>query len=135
MSYGFSVALQTAVYEALTSDPPISNLVEGAIFDAEPSGTLPSLYIALGAEQVRARSDKLVAGALHEFVVSVITEAPGFVSAKAVAVAIADRLVDADLNLLRGTLVSLRFFKARSVRIENGKKRRIDLTFRAQISE
>ncbi|MEP5760311.1 MAG: DUF3168 domain-containing protein [Litoreibacter sp.] len=135
MSYRFSTALQTAVFEALRNDANITNLVGDAIFDAEPGGTLPSIYITLGSEQVRARSDTLVVGALHEFVISVITDAPGFASAKAVGVAVGEVLVDAELVLDRGTLVSLRFYKARSVRIGNGKKRRIDLTFRAQISD
>ena len=135
MSYRFSTALQTAVFEALRNDASVTDLVGDAIFDAEPGGTLPSIYITLGSEQVRARSDKLVASALHEFVISVITDAPGFASAKAVGVAISEVLVDAELSLDRGTLVSLRFYKARSVRIGNGKKRRIDLTFRAQISD
>lgn len=134
MSYGSSAALQEAVYGALSSDIDVNELTGGAVFDAEPTGTLPPLYISLGPETVRSRADYSGGGALHEFIVSVVSEAPGFAAAKSVAVAVGDRLVDAQLALSRGDLVSLRFQKAKAVRIEKGAKRRIDLTFRARVS-
>jgi len=86
-------------------------------------------------EQVRSRADVSGGGALHDFIVSIVSEAPGFATAKSVAVAVGDRLVDAELVLARGQLVSLRFQKAKAVRIEKGAKRRIDLTFRARVSD
>lgn len=135
MSYGSSAALQTAVFNALVNDLTLTGLIGGAIFDAEPSGVLPPAFVSLGPEQVRDRSDKTGHGALHEFVVSVVTEAPGFASAKSIAVAISDVLVDAEMTLSRGKLVSLSFYKAKAVRVEKGKKRRIDLTFRARLSD
>jgi hypothetical protein len=135
MSYGSSAALQEAVFGALSSDIAVSSLTNGAVYDAEPVGVLPPMYISLGPEQVRSKADKTGGGALHEFIVSVVSEAPGFSSAKSVAVAVGDRLVDAELALARGELVSLRFHKAKAVRIENGAKRRIDLTFRARVSD
>ena len=135
MSYGSSAALQEAVFSALVNDTIVVGLTSGAIFDAEPTGVLPPIYISLGPEQVRAKADKSGGGALHEFVVSVVSEAPGFATAKSVAVAIGDRLVDASMPLSRGELISLRFQKAKAVRIEKGAKRRIDLTFRARVSD
>ncbi len=135
MSYGGSAALQAAVYDALSTDASLAGLVDGAIFDAEPSGNLPNAYVSLGPEQVRDRSDKTGGGALHEFIISVVSEAPGFAAAKEIAVAVGDVLVDASMNLSRGELVSLNFYKAKAARIEKGKKRRIDLTFRARVSD
>lgn len=135
MSYGSSAALQEAVFGALAGDSIVTGLTNGAVFDAEPSGILPPIYISLGPEQVRARADKSGGGALHEFIVSIVSEAPGFATAKTVAVAVGDRLVDANLTMARGVLVSLRFHKAKAVRIEKGEKRRIDLTFRARVSD
>jgi len=135
MSYGVSAALQSAVFDALVDNADLSLLIGGAIFDAEPSGSLPNAYISLGPEQVRNRSDKSGSGALHEFIISVISETPGFAAAKTIAVIVGDILVDAELTLSRGELVSLSFQKAKAARIEKGKKRRIDLTFRARVSD
>lgn len=135
MSYGSASALQEAVFGALINDAAVASLTNGAVFDAEPVGTLPPMYISLGPEQVRSRADVSGGGALHDFIVSIVSEAPGFATAKSVAVAVGDRLVDAELVLARGQLVSLRFQKAKAVRIEKGAKRRIDLTFRARVSD
>ncbi|MGL5008964.1 MAG: DUF3168 domain-containing protein, partial [Paracoccaceae bacterium] len=72
-------------------------------------------------------------GAEHRLVVSVISDATGFLAAKNVAVAVSDALVDAALTLSRGTLVSLLFVKASARRIDEGDTRRIDMTFRARV--
>ncbi len=135
MSYAISAALQSAVFQHLSLDPVLTSLVPGAIFDAEPSGTLPSTYVSLGPESARAQSDATAGGAIHEFQVSVITDAAGFQGAKTVAAAISDALIDADLVLGRGDLVSLRFYKARAARVDTGTARRIDLTFRARVDD
>jgi hypothetical protein len=78
MSYGAGLALQTAVYQALSADAALNGLGDGAIFDAMPAGDVPALFVSLGAETVRDRSDKDGGGAEHRFVVSVICEATGF---------------------------------------------------------
>lgn len=135
MTYAVSAALQAAVFGALNGDAGLSNLVGGAVFDAEPAGTLPDIYVTLGAENVRARSDGTGHGAIHEFVISVVTEAAGFTTAKQAAVAVCDVLIDADLVLDRGALVSCRFIKAKAARVENGTARRIDLSFRARVDD
>ena len=49
--------------------------------------------------------------------------------------AVSDALHEADLTLLRGRLVSLRFERARAYQIENSTGRRIDLTFRARVED
>lgn len=134
MSYQFSAPLQEAVFTTLSNDPALQGLVGGAIFDAEPVGALPASYVSLGAETVRDRSDKTGAGAEHDFVVSVITEADGFHAAKVIAAAVNGALVFGGVSLPQGRLVDLQFRRARAARQEAGRIRRIDLTFRARIA-
>lgn len=135
MSYAISSALQSAVFAALSADMDVAGAVGDAIYDAVPAGALPSLYISLGPETVRAADDKTGSGAVHMFVVSVITDLPGFSAAKGAAGAVCDVLHDGDLVLARGRLVSLRFEKARAGKIDKGAGRKIDLTFRARVED
>lgn len=135
MTYAISVALQEAVYGALSGDVGLSALVGGAIFDAEPAGSLPELYVTLGPENVRARSDGSGGGAVHEFMISVVTDTAGFSTAKQAGVLVCDVLIDAELALARGRLVYCRFLKAKAARAESGNARRIDLTFRARVDD
>lgn len=135
MSYGVSAALQSAVYQALVDDAALGAIVGSDIYDALPSGTLPSLYVALGPEEVKDLSDKTGAGAAHQFTVSVVTDAAGFATAKQAAGAVSDVLVAADLTLDRGTLVALYFQRAKAVRVGTADERRIDLTFNAIVQD
>jgi len=135
MSYAASAALQAAVYQRLANDPGVTFRVGSAIFDALPSGALPDTYVTLGPEDVRDRSDGTGGGAWHRFTVSVVTQTAGFQGAKAVAAAIGDALVDADLSLSRGRLASINFDRARARREGSGQLRRIDLTFRARVED
>ena len=109
MTYAVSSALQTSVFQALQADSALSMLVGGNIFDTAPTGTAPPLYVAIGAEDVRDASDKTGGGATHDFTVAIVTTDSGFLVAKDAAAAVCDVLVDADLILARGRLVSLRF--------------------------
>ncbi len=133
MTYAVSSALQSAVYQRLVSDSEVQSLVGGAIYDALPSGTLPSIYVSLGPEKVRDISDQLVSAAEHEFVVSVVTDQTGFSAAKAAAGAVCDALAGAQMTLSRGTLTALNFHRAEAVR--SGDQRRIDLKFKARVSD
>ena len=135
MSYGVSSALQYAVFQHLQADTGLAALVGTDIFDAAPAGVVPTIYVSLGPEDVRDRSDKTGAGADHEFTVSVVTTAAGFQSAKDAAAAVSDALVDAPLVLTRGTLVSLNFVRARAKRVQDADVRRIDLRFRARVED
>ena len=135
MSYGVSAALQAAVYQALIADAPLAALVGSAIYDAIPSGSLPSIYVALGPENVLDSSDKSGGGALHLFSVSVVTDGAGFQAAKDVAGRVSDVLVDASLLLARGRLISLGFDRASASREGTGATRRIDLRFRARVED
>lgn len=135
MSYGASGALQAAVFDRLSADAALGALVGTAIYDALPPGILPSLYVVIGPERVRDRSDKTGRGAEHDFTVSVVTDVAGFAVAKAAAGAVSDALVHAPLDLSRGHLVGLHFVRAVAARVGAGGERQIDLTFRARIDD
>lgn len=134
MSYAMSAALQAAVFQRLSGDVTLSTLTGGQIHDSLPQGTLPPLYVTLGAETARDASDGSGDGAWHDFTVAVITDEAGFSSAKEAAAAASDALHEADLVLSRGRLVSLRFHKARARR-EKGGLRRVEMTFRARVED
>lgn len=135
MSYATAAALQTAIYQALRADPALTSLVGDAVYDTLPSGPRPEIYVALGPEVVRDASDKTGDGALHDLTITVVSDLSGFARAKTVAGAVSDALHDADLTMTRGTLVFLNFYRARAVRARNGETRRIDMTFRARVSD
>jgi len=135
VTYALASALQSAVYDRLQSDAAVTALVGNAIYDTVPRGDQPQLYVAIGPEQVRDQSDKTGQGALHEFVISVVSDLSGFARAKTVAGAVSDALHDADLSLSRGHLVFLNFSRARAAYARRGEMRRIDLTFRARVAD
>ena len=135
MSYALSGPLQSAVYSALVSDASITGLVGDAVFDQAPSGVIPGAYISLGEETVRDASDQVCAGAVHEFLVTVVSDDPGFKPAKDIAGAVCDVLIGANLTMTRGRLVSLNFISARAVRTKRDARRRVDLRFRARVDD
>lgn len=135
MSYGVAAALQAAIYQRLMADTALDALVGDAIYDAVPPGVIGGTYVSIGPEVVRDASSKTERGALHEFSVSIITDAAGFQGAKAVAAAVSDTLVDAPLILSRGRLVGLWFLRALARRVEDADVRRIDLFFRARVED
>ncbi len=135
MTYAASAGLQAAVYAQLNAHVPLTDLVGTAIYDALPSGTLPQIYVALGAGEARDKSDMTGRGAEHDFTVSVVSDAAGFSAAKAVAAVICDALIDADLTLTRGTLVGLWFRQAKARRTGTAERRQVDLLFRARTDD
>ena len=134
MTYAVSAPLQAAVYQALIADATLQGLVGSNVFDAPPPGPLPETYVALGPETVTGANDSTGYGAVHDFVVSVVTEVAGFQAAKEAAGAISDALDGASLVLSRGSLAGLWFIKAKAARERDG-LRRIDLTFRASVED
>jgi Protein of unknown function (DUF3168) len=129
MSYAAAAALQSAVYQALVAFPALAGV---AIYDAVPPG-VTGTFVLVGPEEARDQSDKSGAGAEHQMVISVITDATGFLSIKTIAADISDALIGVPLVLARGQLVSLFFIRASARRISEGETRRIDLTFRARV--
>ncbi len=134
MTYALSNALQSAVYQHLAADAGLTALIGSDLYDALPTGTLPQTYVALGPEEVEDRSDVSGAGARHRFTVSVFTDTAGFSSAKAVAAAVCDALIDAPLTLMRGRLVGLWFERAAAERLSDG-GRSIVLRFAARVED
>lgn len=130
MSYQAAAALQAAVFARLSGFPALAGV---SIVDALPPGTAPGSFVLIGPEQVVDQSDKTGGGAEHRFEVAVISDASGFVSAKTLAGAVSEALVDADLTLTTGRLVSIGFLRATARRLDGGALRRIDMTFRARI--
>lgn len=135
MSFGASSALQTAVYQLLAGDTALQALVGPAIYDEVPPGPVSGTYVSLGEGEVRDMSDATGAIGEHRFEVSVISDAEGFRTSKAVSGAVCDALVDATPALSRGRVVSLSFVKARARRARAGQTRRIDMTFRAIVED
>jgi len=135
VTYAISGALQAAVFTAVAGDAGVLAVVGSDVFDEPPTGNLPLTYVVVGEEDVRGRSDLSVHGAVHDLIVSVFSDAAGFADAKAVAAAICDVLVDANLPLARGTLISLLFSRARARRGKAPDGRRIDLHFRARVDD
>lgn len=135
MSYVMASALQTAVYQRLATDTILISLVGSAIYDALPSGSLPSLYVSLGPETVTEASDGTGTGAAHQFTISVFSDQAGFQAAKDVAGAVSESLHEAPLTLSRGHLVSLRFVSAIAKRVDTNTVRQIDLIFRARLED
>lgn len=129
MSYAAAAALQSAVFQRLSTAPALAGI---AVHDALPPSP-PGLFVLIGPEDVRDASDKSGAGAEHRLTISVISDAEGFLAAKTVAVAISDLMAGALPALSRGRVVSLAFDRAQARRIDEGTVRRIDLTFRARI--
>ncbi len=135
MSFAMAGPLQEAIFQHLAADPGLQALVGAAIYDEVPPGLPPGTYVVLGDEQTRDASDRDGAAALHELTISVVSDAAGFRTAKAVAAAVSDALEGASLVLSRGRLVGMWFVKARARRAGQGDVRRIDMRFRARTED
>ena len=130
MSYAAAAALQAAVYGALTAAPGLAGV---QVLDAQAPGTGSGTFVLIGPEVVNDRSDKSGGGADHLISVAVISDASGFLAAKTVAGAVSAALVGAGLTLAVGRLVYLAFVRADARRLDEGARRRIDMTFRARV--
>ncbi len=135
MTYALAAPFQAALYTTLSEDSALDALVHGHIYDSLPSGTLPDLYVVLGPEDVQDVSDISGAGALHDAVISIITNDGGFLTVKQVAAAICDALLPGSFPLSRGRVVSFTFQGASARRDGDGATRRVDLRFRARLSD
>lgn len=130
MSYAGAAALQAAVFARLTGWPALAGV---SVLDAMPAGGGGGTFVLLGPEEARDASDRTGDGAEHRLVVSVISDAAGFLAAKTIAVAVSEALNGAGLALTVGRLVGMEFQRAVARRLEDGAVRRIDLTFRARL--
>ncbi|NAZ35520.1 DUF3168 domain-containing protein [Rubellimicrobium sp. CFH 75288] len=136
MTFALSHALQQAVFARLSADPALAALVGPHLYDALPPGPPPALYVALGPEEARDRSDATLRGAEHDFLVSVVSTAEGFAQAKAAAALVCDALLGAPPALGRGRCAFLAFRRATAQRRgPGGERREIALTFRARLED
>lgn len=130
MTYGAAAALQSAVFGLLSGSPALAGV---PVVDAPLPGSGFGTFILIGPEDAFDQSDKSGAGAEHRFLVSVISDASGFMAAKTLAAAVCQVLVDARPPLATGRVVGIRFLKASAKRLDDGNTRRVDMTFRARI--
>lgn len=130
MTYQAAAALQAAIFGALSGAPALAGV---SIVDAMPPGTTAGTFVLIGPETVVDQSDGSGPGAEHRLVISVISEANGFLAAKTVAGAVSQSLLAGGLTLATGHLVSMHFLRAVARRLGDGAARRIDLTFRARV--
>jgi hypothetical protein len=133
MSYQSTAALQTALFALLDGDATLAVLVPGGVHDAPPPGTPQGTYVVLGEEETIDRSDVTGPGAEHRVLISVLSDADGFATAKAAAARIAQLLPGQTPTLSQGRIVDTWFHNAQARRVEGGTVRRIDLRFRIRI--
>ncbi|MFN3847378.1 MAG: DUF3168 domain-containing protein [Paracoccaceae bacterium] len=130
MSYEAAAALQASIYGLLSSAPALAGVM---VVDAVPPGGGSGTFVLIGPEEVLDQSDKTSGGAEHRIMISVISDATGFLAAKSVAATLSDLLVDAAPAMSIGRIVGIRFVKAVAKRLEDGDVRRVDLTFRVRV--
>ena len=138
MSLALSGELQGAIFGALVGDAPLAALVGTEIYDAPlPSGGALPLgeHVTLGEEVVKSFGSVTSSGGVHDFDIVVHSTANGFSAAKVVAAAVDAVLVDANLTLVGGHLVALRFVKAKAKRGIAPELRRIEMRFRAVVED
>lgn len=133
MSYQSAAALQQALFDALTNDATLTGLLPGGVHDAPLPGTPQGTYGVIGVEQVIDRSDVTGPGAEHRVVIAVVSDAAGFLTAKAAAARISQTLPGTQPALTTGRIVAIWFHQARARRVEGGAVRRIDLSFRVRV--
>ncbi len=132
MSDLLSDALQTAIYDRLSSDIDLGAIVGAHVYDAVPAGPVPDLYVLIGEESVKDASDQSGSGAVHDILISVMSTANSFLLLKEAAAAIWTALDSATLVPSRGRIVGL-WFRASNAKRSNAGQRKIDLKFRARL--
>lgn len=127
MSYAISAPLQAAMFARL------SEVLTVPVLDASDE-VRGGTWVLIGPEDVRDRSDATGVGAEFRVVISVLSDAPGFQDAKDVAGQVSDAL-ERPLLLQRGRVVAVWFDRAAARRLNAGRARRIDLTFRIRVED
>lgn len=130
MSYRAAGAVQAAVHAVLTGHPDLAGV---PVMDAVPPGGGVGTFVLIGPEEVRDASDGSGAGAVHRVDVSVLSDAAGFLAAKAAAGAVCDAMEGLILPATEGRVVGVVFLKAVARRLKDGEVRRIDLSFRVRV--
>ncbi|MFN6950983.1 MAG: DUF3168 domain-containing protein [Albidovulum sp.] len=127
MSVDPSLALQKAIYEALTESPAVAG---GRVFDHVPEGAeFP--YISFGTFQSLGNRADCYDGTESFFDINVWSRAVGFPEAKGIADRVREVIDRADLAIDGHTLELLDFQDAQAVRDPDGMTNRVILSFRA----
>jgi hypothetical protein len=132
MTYGAAAALQAALFSRLSALPELQGI---PVLDAITKGRRTGTFVLIGEEDVRDQSDKSGMGAEHRLTVSIVSDAAGFLLAKEKAIAISDAMALDLPPLSRGRVVGIWFLRAVARRLDEGRIRRIDLTFRARVED
>lgn len=125
--------LQGAVFARLQADAGVQARLPGAVHDALPSGALPETYAVIGPERMRIAADADGAVARSDLTIRVHSTAAGFAQAKGAAVAIAQALAGAEIDLGGGVTAALGLRWIRAERTPDGAARRVDVTVRALV--
>lgn len=136
MSYAQAPGLQAAVYALLTGDAALAALVGTHIYDMAPEGAaVPSIYVALGPEDVRAASDSGGPAAVFTLTVSVVGTGIGFAAIKQAAAQVCSVLADSVIDLPGGHVTGLQFRTAKARLGDDPNQRLIDLIFRTRVED
>ncbi len=135
MSVSASLALQEAVWAALTGSTELAALVGGRVFDTPPHADAPDAgagpFVVLGEERVEPWGAQGLSGAVHELEVAVQGSEAGFAGAKRIAAAVAAAMETLP-PLGVGRVATADFAGARARRTRDG-GRRIELRFRYRV--
>lgn len=139
MSCAFSWPLQQALFDAIRADPACAAHLGDRIYDAAPpfgpdAGT-EGLYLTLGDEAVSDWSTAGDRGARHRVTLTVHAPRRGFAEAKQAAAAVAEVVLDGELQPARGRIVTRRFVAARTRRAELDALREVELRFDITIED
>ena len=124
-----ALALQTAIYTALTGDAALTALVD-AVYDHVPAdAALP--YVQIGDGSISPFTATGLDGEEHQLTCHVWTQAHGLSQAKQIMAALRDVLDGAELTVASAHLVLLTFTFADTLRDPEGGTQHGVLQFRA----
>ena len=130
-----ALALQQAVFAALSADAELQALLGGAhVFDGAPRNA-EAPYVHLGESEARDWSTATEAGTEISFAVVAWSRQPGRTEALAIAERVRMLLHDAALEVDGLRLVNLRHVATETARNEKPEGRRAVVRFRAVVEE
>lgn len=147
MTAALSLPLQRALFAVLSADAGLLAALGGPrIYDAPPHADGPDRpgpgpFLLLGDETIRPWFDQTGDGAVHDLRFRIVSFAPGYAEAKAIAAALSDALAGAPPSLSRGRIARIQFLGAEARRGGGGGggsdrvARRLDLRFRVVIED
>lgn len=124
------LALQKAIFECLTTDEGVADLVGARVYDAVPGNTgFP--YLTLGEAQVEDWGAGDAEGREHWLSMNIFSRSGGRAEAKSIMGAVYAALHDTGLTLEGHALINMRFQSAETRRESDGATWRGTIRFRA----